>query len=560
MLFMTANLILISQLLFAQSQTVGLFVKEQSSFSGYTLWTPLFNTTTYLVDHDGMMINSWENQFRPANSVYLLENGNLHRTTDPGGNGTFIAGGDGGLVEEFDWDGNLVWQFLYSNEQYRQHHDIAPLPNGNVLILAWEYRSGDEAIAAGRDSASMDENELWPEHIVEIEPVGSDAGNIVWEWHVWDHLIQDNDSTKGNFGVVAEHPELIDINFVRDNRADWLHANAIDYNPDLDQIILTIPFWNEFWVIDHSTTSAEAAFHSGGRSGKGGDILYRWGNPQTYRAGNAADQKFYTFHDAHWIKPGYPGEGNIMVFHNGRGRPAGNFSTVEEIIPPVDNLGNYVVPDSGRAFGPEESQIVYRANPSTDFYSSFISGSQRLPNGNTLICDGAHGTFFEVNQSQEIVWKYISPVTDMGRLTQGDIIPLFGNRGLQNAAFRVSRYAPDYPGLTDKDLTPKGPIELDPTNVDDSVHISLDFNLAQNYPNPFNPSTTIRFTLPEAAEVTLRIFNVLGEEVAVLISDQFYNAGVHSIKFNATKPSSGLYLYQIQIGSFVSVRKMMIVQ
>ncbi|MGC8644373.1 MAG: hypothetical protein ACP5XB_31305, partial [Isosphaeraceae bacterium] len=60
---------------------------------------------------------------------------------------------------------------------------------------------------------------------------------------------------------------------------------------ELDQILLSVHSFSEIWIIDHGTTTAEAATHKGGRSGKGGDLLYRWGNPQAYRAGTAADQQ-----------------------------------------------------------------------------------------------------------------------------------------------------------------------------------------------------------------------------------------------------------------------------
>jgi hypothetical protein len=81
-------------------------------------------------------------------------------------------------------------------------------------------------------------------------------------------------------------------------------VNSVSYNAKLDQILISVRSFNEFWIIDHSVTTKEAAGHTGGRSGKGGDLLYRWGNPSAYRAGKTSDQKLFAQHDAHWIPEG----------------------------------------------------------------------------------------------------------------------------------------------------------------------------------------------------------------------------------------------------------------
>ncbi|MCP4623764.1 MAG: arylsulfotransferase (ASST), partial [bacterium] len=193
---------------------------------------------------------------------------------------------------------------------------------------------------------------------------------------------QDYDSDKANYGVVADHPELIDINFADAGQADWIHANAIDYNPELDQIIISCHSFNEFWVIDHSPTAAQAAGHSGGNSGRGGDILYRWGNPQSYRAGDASDQTLFRQHDAQWVEPDFPGadfsrKGNILIFNNGNHRPEGSYSSVDEIAPAVDANGHYILVP-GSAYGPEKLTWTYTAENPGDFYADKISGAQRL--------------------------------------------------------------------------------------------------------------------------------------------------------------------------------------
>ena len=290
-----------------------------------------------------------------------------------------------------------------------------------------------------------------------MKPTGKNSGEVVWEWHLWDHLIQDHDSTKANFGVVADHPELVDVNYVAPRpeppgatkdvakkdapsarkdaqgkskaeldklksigytgsaasqsqriNPDWIHTNAVDYNADLDQIVMSTPELSEIWIIDHGTTKAEAAGHTGGRRGQGGDLLYRWGNPTVYRAGGIADRRLFFQHNAHWIPKGLPGAGHILVFNNGRGRPGGDSSSVDELVLPVDENGLYTR-EKGKTWGPSEPVWSYSAPKKSDFFSSFISGADRLPNGDTQICSGANGTIFEVTPEKEIVWKYLNP-------------------------------------------------------------------------------------------------------------------------------------------------------
>ena len=389
--------------------------------AGYNLFAPIGSTNTYLIDETGATVYTWTSSYRPGLSVYLLAGGNLLRTGNVGAS-TFNTGGAGGIVQEITPDNTVTWEYEYSDSLVRQHHDIEPLPNGNVLLIAWELKTEAEAIAAGRNpSLISDEDTLWPDHLIEVNPT---TDTIVWEWHVWDHLIQDYDNTKPNYGVVADHPELIDLNFTLNTKADWNHINAVDYNAEFDQILLSVHNFSEIWIIDHSTTTAQAAGHSGGDSGKGGDLLYRWGNPQSYDAGSADDQQLFVQHDAEWIPSGYPGEGNILVFNNGQGRSDGNYSSVDEIVPPVDDAGVYSL-TTGSAYEPTVPTWSYTAATPTDFYATNISGAQRLFNGNTLICDGPNGDFFEVTSDKETVWSY----------------------DYDGGVFRVTRYAADYAGL-----------------------------------------------------------------------------------------------------------------
>jgi len=421
---------------------LGLILNDPKALQGYTLLAPLKATTTYLMDMNGKVVRSWDAKCNPSLFPMLLENGNLLRPGDLGEETKAFGGGPGtgGIVQEFTWDGELLWDFKLYNEKQLPHHDITRLPNGNILMIVWDKKTPAEAIAAGRRPSSVGTH-LLPDSIIEIKKTGKTTGEVVWEWHLWDHLIQDHDAAKANYGKVAEHPELVDINFGKDlvsqvaskkggldklksigyvgnntgkgkgPNADWTHFNGVAYNADLDQIAVSVHSFSELWIIDHSTTTSEAATHTGGRYGKGGDLLFRWGNPVAYSTGTKKDQRLFNQHNAHWIPKGYPGAGNLLVFNNGTGRDDGSYSSVDELILPVDAKGNYTL-KIGAPSEPAKPVWSYTAPKKTDFFSFFISGAQRLVNGNTLICSGANGTVFEVTPDKEIVWKYVNPVKE----------------------------------------------------------------------------------------------------------------------------------------------------
>lgn len=436
---------IITSVIGSSSRILGSYFNSPFSSEGYTLFAPELSTQTYLIDNHGNIMHSWKSNYVQALGCYLLKDGSIIRTCLSDLNPIFWAGGLGGRVEIIDRNGILVWGFDYATDTACLHQDIEVLPNGNILMTAWEYKSEEEAIAAGRKPTLLAEKQLWPDHIIEVKPVGKDQGEIVWEWHVWDHLIQHYDPTKENYGTVALHPELVDINIPIDN-PDWMHTNSIDYNEELDQILISVHNFNEILIIDHSTTTEEAAGHSGGRYGKGGDILYRWGNPQNYKMGSEEDLRLYGQHDAQWIEQGVPGEGHILIFNNGwdvqtnQNVSGRGYSSVDEIILPVDDNGFYYRPTGG-AFGPKEILWSFTTENPLNFFSPIISGCQRLPNGNTMICHGVGGVFFEVTPQKDFVWVYTNQFPLMAHFNQFPLI-LQGNQ-----VYKIRRYAPDYPGL-----------------------------------------------------------------------------------------------------------------
>ncbi len=418
------------------AQTTGLFFNEPEAAAGYVLFAPNTSDTTFLIDKQGTVVNTWESEHLPGLLGYLLPDGILIREEAPhgqSGNGFINAVGAGGVFERFDWEGNKIWEFAYDSPQYLAHHDFDIMPNGNLLIIAWEYRSEAEATQAGRDPSLPGAGYLYPDKIVEVEPdYENGGGTVVWEWKVWDHLVQEFDPTKSNYyGAtgVETNPQLIDINYVSTfspgggQAEDWTHANGIDYNAELDQILLSVREFNEIWIIDHSTTTEEAAGHSGGTYGRGGDLLYRWGNPQAYDRGIEADRKLFYQHDARWIPPGEVGAGNITILNNGLGRPGTDFTSVEEITPPILPNGTYSL-SPGAAYGPATTAWTYNG-PVANF-SAIISGAIRLPNGNTLITYGTLGNMTEVTSSGEEVWKYVNPFAGNQMLGPETPIPSLG--------------------------------------------------------------------------------------------------------------------------------------
>jgi hypothetical protein len=534
---------------FSQTRTVGLFVNDTAKvYKGYTLFAPKQNTMTYLINNEGRIMHQWiKSQYPPGQSVYLLENGHLLRTCMTKGQ-LSSGGGEGGRVEEYDWNDTLVWSMDFSTATYMQHHDIRLLPNGNIIMLVIEKKTYAECIEAGFDSTKFQpdikqKGMMVPDYVVEIKPTYPSGGTVVWEWHTWDHLIQDFNASKSNYGNPKLHPELIDCDGDGRNLPSfWNHMNSIDYNPAFDQIAVSVRGNSEVWIIDHSTTTLEAKGHTGGTRGKGGDLIYRWGNPYCYGAGVKADQRYFEQHDVEWVLPGRPGAGNMTCFNNGLGRGGTYaFSTVDEFTPAVDVNGNYSMV-AGTALSPKDFTWTYKGNAIDSLYSENISGAFRLPNGNTIICSGTVGEFIEVTSAGEIAWKYICPVELAGRITQGNLpAPDPARVGeTMNSVFRVYNYALDYAAFNGKVLTPGDYVEIYPNSVGNDgyklPHIKI-------YPNPFSNKISLA--------------NITGQENYELINSMgqtiWFGKQIEQQDFSALEP--GLYFLRVEAQNAVQTIK-----
>ena len=444
-----------------EARTVGLLINGPEAMPGYALIAGSFNNYVHLIDHLGRVAHSWRFHFYISHAK-LLENGNLLVNPDFSDEGRSIA--------EVDPDGNIVWKYTPSG---RPHHDFLKMPNGNALMLMGGVKTREEAIAAGANPDVVPSGGMGYDYLIEVRPAGTDGGEIVWEWSAWDYRVQDFDASKDNYGVIAEHPELIALNFLvespqinpRTNTWIWLHTNGIDYNPALDQIMLSPRNLDELWIIDRSATTEDAPTR-GGASGKGGALLYRWGNPRAYGHGTVADRRLFLPHHAQWIAPELPGAGNLLVFNNGWAHEEDqirNYSSIEEIVPPVD-VARVYRREPGAAYPPIEPVWTYTAETPTDFYSRIMGSVQRLPNGNTLICDSTSGNLFQVTPDGKTVWQYVYPLDTNTTLKQGEEASVRRTLGqdylLNNAVYRAYWYAPDHPGLQKYDLTPGDTIEL----------------------------------------------------------------------------------------------------
>ena len=486
-----------------------------AAYQGYTLYSTNNTNRVYLINGAGTAVRTWTCSRSGGYASYMLEDGSILRTAMAGT--ALNGGGAQGAIQRYSAAGVLLWDWTYATATYRSHHDIEPLPNGNVLLIAWETKTAAQAVAAGLDVSLA----MWPDHIVEVQPTGATTGAIVWQWHAWDHLIQDHDAAQANYGVVADHPELLDINMGTIvgglGGGDWMHVNSLSYNPELDQIAFTSHTLDEVYVIDHGTTTAEAAAHSGGRYGKGGDILYRWGCPSNYRASGA--QVFDVVHCAWWVPAGMPGAGHLMAYNN---RESVGTSMVVELDLPSDGAGNYTR-TPGAAYGPPGAIWSFTASW---FFSNHLGGCQRLPNGNTLVVESTTAHLAQVDAAGVVQWEV---------QTTGEIP-------------RALVYGMDYPGLMAYGLSA----------VDDAAGaVPAQSRLAGVAPNPFNPRTTIRYELAAAGPARVALYDARGCRLRVL-ADGEQTAGAHELVLEAEGLASGVYFCRLEAGGVIDTRKIVL--
>lgn len=565
---------------------------NSKSYNGYTLFGS--GGTTYLIDMEGHVIHSWKIGTNPR----FTDNGTLLDAM--GGNPS-----NQNTWKELDWDGNVVWQYTETRTGYYPHHDFAKIYDPKLGDSAFIYIANKDITAQECLNAGCDPKNNYTgaqmDAVVEVDM----QGNVIWEWWFFDHVVQDIDSTKSTYGVIQNTPGRIDLN-LRGNpvKKDWLHCNSLDYNQDLDLVVIN-SVHGEFYVIDHGNTflKGDAAGSIALAASAKGNFLYRFGDPAKYDQGDppsvlenwekatAGHKQIGGAHNIQWIKTGLPGAGNFLIFNNGQNlfelTPQ---SYVMEINPYLNksgvNTGNFVNPPLAGyniVSSPDDNlmkekknvskQVVWRysSKNNTTFFSTIGSSVQRLPNGNTFVCSMNDGHFFEIDpDDSSVAWEYINPVTHDGiKKIKVDNYPTW------NADFRALRYSASHPALAGHNLvagntiTGFTPDYYKPEDLTSIIEINEPLignpnNLGLNYPNPFRFSTEIPFEISKPQWIDLKIYNLSGNEIRTLAS-KTYPAGEYKLTWdgknvNGQQVAPGVYYYVLTAGSQVEAKKMIYVR
>ncbi|MGI9257458.1 MAG: aryl-sulfate sulfotransferase, partial [Gammaproteobacteria bacterium] len=325
------------------------------AYEGYTLFTPALGRNAYLIDMHGRVVNMWQTpeswwDHEIREHSRLLEDGSLLRSATVG------DGSTPGTYQLVDWDSKVIWEYQDSREGYSGHHDLRMIWNpklGQRTLLYTSTRaiSHEAALALGVDPALRESYESRPDGLVEVDM----EGNVIWEWNISDHVVQDRFPDSPTYGVISEHPGRLDPNFGTGVTGNWIHINGFDYNQELDHIVVNNSRFSEFYVIDHGGTfvpgDPERSIDLA--AGDDGDFIYRWGNACVYDSGdcpsmtneglstsNGHQQVFFS-HDIQWISDRevrpydgeIPGDGNLLIFNNGARQPGPSFSSVIELNP-----------------------------------------------------------------------------------------------------------------------------------------------------------------------------------------------------------------------------------
>ena len=531
--------------------TVGTIAYDPELYTdGFTLIYPHNQNKAMLLNGCGEIVHHWtlDSLRRPGNTSYLQSNGDIILASRPAsaGDAAIWAGGAGESIERRTWENEVLWSFTAGSDTMRLHHDFTVTPNGNVIAICWEAIDSLECIENGRNPDLLEAGVLWSDKLIELEPDGNGGANIIWEWRAWDHLVQDFDSTKLNFGVIADHQNRIDVNYgsTSSQPADWLHMNAIDYYPFYDsagQITLSIPTFNEVWTIWHDWSFDD-------------ELIWRWGNPAAYARGDSSDQQLFYQHDIHWgngpgVDPGNPDFPKFFVFNNRVPDSDGVHSEAAIIHPIFDEYeGGYEFDEAAGRWGPETFEWTY-TQPGLS--SSGLSSFQRLGNGSNLICSGRTGEIFEITSGLDLAWQYRTPLLGGAPVEQGVELTLN-----QNLTFRAERYPTDFEGFEGHDLSSGEVLEINPTpleacapNVGIGLEPTVSFSI---HPNPTHGAVHLQLTEWEGAHIELFDFSARLVMTQQVLAEQ--------TRIDCSSLASGTYIIKVQSSLGLEAQRLVVAQ
>ena len=365
---------------------------------GYTLYAPMSgNGAVYLLDAAGQVAHQWQMPYPPGLYGYLLPNGNLFyggKVRDDGAWDIFdgFQRFKGGIMLEADWDGNILWE----HRDAYHHHDARRTPSGGCLYMTAERMDDAAAAQVQGGQPGSAAGGMWCDTLVEVDA----AGRRIWEWRAADHLDP------------ARH--IITFNDLRD---EWSHGNTIVPLPADSPTVIPAPAGIHRPTDSPTVIPAQAGIQPSTID----RVMFSFRNISTVGIiDRATDAIVWQLGDdilAQQHDPSLLDNGNILIYDNGSHRrndplPA---SRVIEV-------------------NPATNEIVwqYRDNPPFNFFSAYISGARRLPNGNTLITEGHFGRIFQVTPDGSVVWEYINP--HFAPNEQGYPV---------NSVFRATHYLPD---------------------------------------------------------------------------------------------------------------------
>jgi hypothetical protein len=334
--------------------------------NGYTIF--FSGLEAALLDMNGLEVNVWkldtETTEHGTDRAHLLDNGNV-----------LVSRGDmhsdDGLIQEYSWEGDLVWQYIPEGQIPHSrltgpHHDVWRKENGNTLLICRDPVP-PEFLAEVREPTWQGQT-ICGDTILEVDP----SGSVVWEWHSHGHLDINHYRLLASPGwhAGAHNSTVVDwthVNTVREiPQNQWYERGDERFRPG--NVIISPRQLDTVYIIDRDS----------------GDIVWQYSGD--YFGGLSGQ------HEPHMIPPGLPGEGNIMIFDNGAS--------------PWKDLGH-----AGMSYvlevNPATKELVWVYNAGLSFHSAYTSSAQRLPNGNTLVCEAAAKRVFEITHESEIVWEHV---------------------------------------------------------------------------------------------------------------------------------------------------------